>query len=184
MNQAIHRAKIGDVFEVATSGGLSYLQYTHEHPEVSSLIRVLPGRFEERPKNIDSLVAGPTRFVAFYPIRHASRQGLVEWVGAYSVPMRDSMMGPFRQPGRVRDFRTISWEIWDGQRVVRDVPVPLPDDIRSMPGVGVFNHSALIDAIARDWSWSIEHDEYLAEEVESNLQISGRNVVRAERDRG
>lgn len=160
------RAQIGDVFEVSTARGLAYLQYGRDYPEWSPLVRVLPGLYPQRPEDLGRLVAGPTRFVLLYPIDSAARNpDLAVWVGNFPLPA-EPLPRYFRRPDRVAGFRTVSWAIWDLQRDVRsNIPVPLPDDVRNLPHSAVFNHAALIDVIERDWNWSVELDEYDAEEA-------------------
>ena len=70
MNSKRFRKKIGDVFEVSTSKGLAYFQYTHEHtkpPKWGSLIRVLEGFYDKRlsQEELIDLVKKPHRFQTF-----------------------------------------------------------------------------------------------------------------------
>ena len=71
MDNKRFRKKIGDVFEVSTSKGLAYFQYTHEHKSGGfarfSLVRVLQGFFEQRLSDheIADLIKQPHRFQTF-----------------------------------------------------------------------------------------------------------------------
>src|SRR5215469_6337718 len=37
------KPEIGDIYEIKTSAGLAYVQYTHDERDMGELVRVLPG---------------------------------------------------------------------------------------------------------------------------------------------
>lgn len=164
-----HRAKIGDVFRLETQRGFVYLQYTHEHPEITSLIRVLPGWHRQQPADVAALVAGPTRFITFFPLRSAARRpDLLTFIGHFDVPDHAQALPRFRRPGRVSGWRTVTWEIWDGVRAVRVGAAP--EEVRWLPDTGVVDPALLKDMAGRDWDYSIELDEYMAYERQVELE--------------
>lgn len=163
MNKAGRRAEIGDVFRLETVRGPVYVQYTHEHPEITSLIRVLPGWHRQPPADMAALVAGPTRFVTFFPLRAAARRSdLLTFVGHFDVPDHARVLPQFRRPGRVSGWRTVAWDIWDGTRDVR-MNLP-PEEVRWVPDIGVVDPALLKEMAGRDWDYSVELDEYMAYE--------------------
>ena len=52
----------GDVIEIETEAGLSYVQVTHLHPSYPEVVRTLPGKYQTRPKNLSDAVQGNTDF--------------------------------------------------------------------------------------------------------------------------
>ena len=56
------KAKTGDIFEIPTAKGFAYAQYTHEHPQLTSLIRVFEGLYPSPPDDWGKIVEGPVQF--------------------------------------------------------------------------------------------------------------------------
>ena len=102
---------IGDVLEVPTRNGLRYGQYTHEHPEFGSLLRVIEGAHKIRPSDLARLVRGRTTFVTFFPIAEAVRRGIFEIVGRTRVPGADRSFPLFKAAGS-RDVATRAGLEW------------------------------------------------------------------------
>jgi hypothetical protein len=143
------RARVGDIFEIRTSRGRAYFQYTHEHsapPRFGSLIRVLPGFYDEPPKTFESLVERPHVFMVFFPLNAAIRQGIVRRVANLPVPPRLREFPVFRDgledpaTGKVRD-----WWLWDGKREWR--VGTLTEEQRSFPIRQSVNDTMLITMI-------------------------------------
>jgi hypothetical protein len=66
--------KIGDVFAIETTSGKAYFQFVKKIPPMGSLIRVLPGTYNELP-DLDALVEEKTNFWIFFPVSAALKQG-------------------------------------------------------------------------------------------------------------
>ena len=83
------RKKIGDVYEIKTSKGLAYFQYTHENEKMGSLIRVLDGFYEKRPllEVIQNLVDKNHRFQTFFYLKDAIREKEVVFIENLGVPL-------------------------------------------------------------------------------------------------
>ncbi len=144
-------AQIGDIIEIRTSRGLAYAQYTHEHsarPRYGSLIRVLPGFYEEPPKTFDSLVQQAHVFMVFFPLNAAIRQGIVRRVANVPVPPSLREFPVFRcgledpVTGRVDE----PW-LWDGKREWR--VEALTEEQKSFPIRQLVNDTMLIIMIEK-----------------------------------
>ncbi len=64
------RAEIGDVCEIRTPAGLAYVQYTHPHPSMGQLVRVLPGLYAGRP-DVRELAQQKELYFIFYTLDYA-----------------------------------------------------------------------------------------------------------------
>lgn len=60
------KIKVGDVFEIETSKGKAYLHYIHEEPEKCELVRVLYGLYQQRPVDIEKIVALDEQYLIFF----------------------------------------------------------------------------------------------------------------------
>jgi hypothetical protein len=143
--------QIGDVIEIPASRGLAYAQYTHEHstaPRFGSLIRVLPGFYQEPPKTLEPLVQQAHVFVVFFPLKSAIRQGIVRRVANVPVPpmargfpvFRDGLANP--KTGKVD-----VWWLWDGQKSWR--VGTLTEEQKSYPVRQIVNDTMLIMMIEK-----------------------------------
>ncbi len=115
--QKIH---IGDVVEIPTKRGLAYAQYTHKHekpPRFGALLRILPGFFESRPKDINRLVHQKELFLVFFPLQAAINRGIFRIVGREALPTDAEAFPVFRcgntnpKTGHIE-----TWWLWDGER--------------------------------------------------------------------
>lgn len=119
----MRRKKIGDVYEIKTSKGLSYFQYTHEYtkpPVWGSLIRVLDGFYQERPslQEIYEIVENPHRFQTFCFLQAAIKDGEVEFVENFPVPEFAQKFPVFKNSMSLtkKDSEEESWSLWDGEK--------------------------------------------------------------------
>ncbi len=112
--------QLGDIVELRTNRGFAYAQYTHEHHDYGSLLRILPGFFEETPKELDLLAEGRTVFHAFVPLKASLREQALRTVGHYPIPEKATTFPTFRsgmsQPGGIR---VRVWFLWDGEEDTR-----------------------------------------------------------------
>lgn len=144
------RPKIGDIVEIKTPQGLAYFQYTHEHPEMTSLIRVLPGLYSERPSDFRELATQQERFVVLFPLGAALRRGLVQIVANEEVPSPARKFPLFRAAGaRDKDGRVLNWWLWDGKRSWY-IGVLKPEH-HKLPTEGIWNDTLLIERIVSGW---------------------------------
>ena len=80
------KASIGDILEVKTPAGFAYLQYTHAHHSMGSLLRILPGLYRVRPADLADLARQKELYYTFYPLKYALAGGDVEIVSHQPIP--------------------------------------------------------------------------------------------------
>jgi hypothetical protein len=80
------KAAIGDILEIKTPSGLAYLQYTHEHPDMGALVRVLPGLYERRPTDFTELAQQKELYFTYYVLEYALPKGETEVVSHQPIP--------------------------------------------------------------------------------------------------
>ncbi len=153
---ATRRPRVGAVIEIRVAGGFAYAQYTHEHstpPRYGSLLRIMPGIFAERP-DLDALVAGPTQFVTFFPLRAdlAREDTKLQVIAEHPVPPHASDFPTFRNGLPDVDGRVHVWWTWDG--VTEQRVGPLTPALRAMPQLGICNDTALFEMIAAQYDAS------------------------------
>ncbi|KFA88048.1 ribonuclease E inhibitor RraB [Archangium violaceum] len=150
------RARIGDVLEVSTPRGLAYIHHTYfTYRPYFEVIRVLPGFFDTRPVDFTDLVNHPKAFFAFYPVRPAVSQGLVEIVAHHPVSPDQAFPAVYRWAGaRSREGRVLAWRICEGTKetLVRE----LSEEQRYLPIFSIFLHDSLVSALEKEWR--PEHD--------------------------
>jgi choline dehydrogenase-like flavoprotein len=145
------KCKIGDVIEIPTRVGLAYAQFSHLHPRYNALLRVLPGKFDSRPSDLSTLVAGKERFVTFFPLQAAVNQGILCVAGNYPIPSAASSFPLFRTGIEDPQTRKVKvWWLWDGEKEwkVGDIT----QEQRKLPLRGIWNDTLLIERIEADWT--------------------------------
>lgn len=148
------KATIGDVVEIPTKLGTAYAQFSHYHdqpPKFGALLRVLPGVFKERPKNLGAIVAGKELFFAFFPIQAAINRGIVRVVGREPIPSRAQQFPLFRA-GNINSVtgRVEQWWLWNGAKSWKIDS--LSDDQLDLPIEEVVNDTMLIRRIEQGWT--------------------------------
>lgn len=144
--------KVGDVAEIETARGLAYAQYTHHdrNLELGALLALLPGVYQDRPDNIESLVNQPEMYYFFYPLRAAVQRDFVKLVGNFPVPAFRHPFPLFRRRGDIaRSGKTLTWFLWDGQVTWR--VDALTEDQKKLNIAGVFSHKFLVERIEEGW---------------------------------
>jgi regulator of ribonuclease activity B len=151
MTKRRKRVRLGDVLEVSTPRGLAYIHYTYfTYRPYFEAIRVLPGFFTTRPADFTALVADPRAFFAFYPVRPAVSQGLVEIVAHHPVPPDQAFPAIYRRAGaRSREGRVLAWLIFEGtkQTLVRE----LSEEQRYLPIDRIWMHDSMVSALTKEW---------------------------------
>ncbi len=154
------RARIGDVYEIATPAGFAYVQYTHDDPDKSELVRVLPGFYTARP-NVKELTQQRELHFMFYLIGHAVRRGQVKLVSNEPVPDWAKPFPIMRHHG----FWDNSWFIGDGSIHFSPENIPkflkvkelTPEQKKLSISSSVYPHPAMVKELAR--GWTPERDE-------------------------
>jgi hypothetical protein len=156
MTKRRKRARLGDVLAVNTPRGLAYIHYTYfTYRPYFEVIRVLPGFFATRPADFSALVTDPRAFFAFYPVRGAVSQGLVEVVAHHPASPDRAFPAVYRWAGaRSREGRVLAWRICEGSKetLVRE----LSEEQRYLPIFSIFLHDSLVTALTKEWR--PEHD--------------------------
>jgi hypothetical protein len=145
------RAKIGDIIEIPTTKGLAYAQYTHQHATHGGLLRVFDLLFESRPNDLSNLVGGSVRFSTFLPVTGAVAGGVFKVVGHEKIALHNQPFPTFHNG--VADPKTKKvavWWFWDGEREWKVGALTIEQ--RSMPIVGVWNATLLIERIEAGWT--------------------------------
>jgi hypothetical protein len=150
----VTRLRPGDVIEIPTTIGFAYALYTHKNALMGTLLRVLPGVYEERPQEFDSLITAPDRFLVFYPLVRGIKLGLVSVATHADVPPQKKSFPVFRT-GVPVDGQIEDWWLWDGDD---DLYVGAwRDDLEQYP----MRHGIVSDPLLKAWVVSgapTEHD--------------------------
>lgn len=139
----------GDVLAVPLSRGVAFCTYLGKHETLGDAILVLPGIHESHDvaKAVAAAAAG---FVAFYPVRAASRSGLVRVVGFHPETLRP-LSSMVRYVGNTsEDGRVLTWLITDGASL-RQPRTVLSDEEKQLPIGTIWNHPLLVDRIESNW---------------------------------
>ena len=149
------RPRVGDVIEIATPCGLAYAHATHEHPEFSYLLRVVPGTHKQRPSDFRNLVAQEPQFILFFPLGSACHRNIVRVVAEEEVPAACRSFPTFRAAGaRARDGTVLNWFLWDGDR---QWPANLSSqELATYPIRSIWNDTLLIERICSKWRSNAE----------------------------
>ena len=173
------KAVIGDIFEIKTRGGLGYLQYTHDHPSLGQLVRVLPGLYAQRP-DIQKLTQQKELYFAFYILSYSLRDGFVEKVANEVVP---EWARPFPTMRKMTgEGRNAGWLIGDGSRqsTLEDmqrlsyVQQLTPEQKKLSLGGELWPHPVMVCKLEE--SWTPERDE----EIRLRRLTEGQTAKQAE----
>jgi hypothetical protein len=144
------RARPGDILEVATPRGLTYVQYTAKHPEYGAAIRVFPGLFfKARPQDWSPLLTHASYFT-FYPVGTAVSQGAVEIVANLPLPPEGGLPTRFRRAGwRTKEGKVTLWFICEGGQETRRTE--LSEEEKKLPIASIWNHEFLVHRLVEEW---------------------------------
>ena len=145
------KPRLGDIVEIATPDGKAYAQLVNGHRQYGSLLRVLRGVHDERPSDLNRLVAGETQFVVFFPLLAAVKAGILHVIGNEQVPEAFKAFPVFRTG--VADPRTgnvTTWWLWDGEREWK--VGTLSEEQKRLPIRGVWNDTLLAERIVSGWT--------------------------------
>jgi hypothetical protein len=144
------RARIGDVLEISTPRGFAYIQFTHRHPVMGCVIRVLPGLFEKRPESFKELVTQRELYVTLFPATVAASRQLIPIVASEEVPLRAQPFPLFKSGNPdPKTKRVKDWWLWDGDRSWRVGELTLEQ--RALPIRAIWNLAMLVSQIASGW---------------------------------
>jgi hypothetical protein len=146
------RVRIGDIIEIATARGLAYVQFSHKHVRYGALLRVLPGFYDERPRDFSKIVKQPESYVAFLPLQAAVGRHIFGVVGNLPVPDFAKPFPLFRAAGLIDPAtrKAQAWWLWDGEREWR--VGELTPEQRKLPLRGIWNDTLLVERIEAGWT--------------------------------
>jgi len=161
------KLRIGDVCEIRTPAGLAYVQYTHEHPHMGQLVRVLPGLYKSRP-DLEHLTQTDELYFVFYPVEYSVRDHEAEVVGNEPVPER------------ARPFPMMRRQARDGWLIGSGLRQSTVDEIRKMTYVHDLTpeqrklsfgdllrpHAVMVKELARGWTPEQEEEFRLKDAAE------------------
>jgi hypothetical protein len=144
------KPKLGDILEIPTAKGLAYAQYTHEHSQFGSVLRVFDTLFESRPDNFTSLVTGPVRFSTLFPLRASVRNGIVNIIGHHEIAKGNKRFPTFRDGLPEAGTKKVAvWWFWDGEREWRVGNITAEQ--RKLPIRSIWNYPMLVQRIEEGW---------------------------------
>jgi hypothetical protein len=149
MVQSRPRPHIGDVVEIASSGGRARAQYTHKHPTFGAVLRVFaPGW----PESIspDRLADWPVQFTTLFPLSQACARGIARILGTAPLPAAARAFPIFRAaiPQALANGPK-TWWLWDGDREWR-VGALAPEQ-RALPLREIVNDTLLVERANSGW---------------------------------
>ena len=114
------KTEIGDILEIPTKQGLAYVQFSHYHekpPRMGAIIRVLPGFFPERQKEIQAIADQKELYYTLFPVEAAVARKIFAVVGHAEVPLHAEKFPLFRA-GNVNPAtgKVEQWWLWDGEK--------------------------------------------------------------------
>ncbi|QFT62005.1 hypothetical protein [Roseivivax sp. THAF30] len=124
----------GEVVEIEIGPHKAYAQVTHNHSSYPPVVRALDGLHDNRPSDLNAVVAGKTRFVAMIPLLTAlTRVGATfECLGTFDVPSEHGEFPTFRMPIRDKKGEIVYWWFWDGRSLSYDVELTSDQDALPM----------------------------------------------------
>jgi hypothetical protein len=145
------KPRIGDVVEISTRKGRAYAQYTHEKDRRGSVLRILPGLHQDRPRELGALVRQYELYFVFFPLKAAVTRGIFPIIGHEDVPERVRPFPIFRSAGAIdRKGKVHDWWLSDGDREWR--VERLTDEQRALSVGGIWNDTLLIQRIEEGWT--------------------------------
>lgn len=109
------RAKIGDVVQILTSGGVAYAQFTHKHSRFGPLLAIFDGFHSVVPDDFSQVVAERPKFSAFFPLQPALNEGLLSVVANVPVAASNKEFPMFRTRVVTPGGQCGPWWVWDGE---------------------------------------------------------------------
>jgi hypothetical protein len=154
------KATLGDILEVTTPRGLAYLQYTHEEGSMGSLVRVLPGLFPVRPKDLFALGRQKEVYFTFYTLDDALKRRDAEIVSNQPIP-ESARAHPIMRAAKGHDAtgKTHAWTV-----VRADMPftpenlkrapkyTSLTPDLAKLSIHQIWPHGLLVKRLAQEWT--------------------------------
>jgi Regulator of ribonuclease activity B len=154
------KARIGDIVEISTPGGLGYVQYTHDAGTNGELVRVLPGLYTNRPSDFAALARQKELYFVFYIMDYALRAGQAKVVSNQSVPEWARAHPMMRHAAAFDDFRrVIRWRIVSAasqltpEELIRTpLLTELTPEQEKLSIREIWPHAVMVKELARGWT--------------------------------
>lgn len=143
------KAQIGDIFEIGTSLGLYYAQFTHAHPTHTDVLVVFEGGYDKRPDDILSVINRPVQYTVLIAVNASYKAGVIERVG--NAPIREELVPFPKFRNGVANPKTLqveNWWIWDGESEI--CVGDLTEDQKKYPRLIIRNIAAVKSLIEGD----------------------------------
>lgn len=141
---------VGDILEIQTPSGLAYIQISHDHQSYPQVIRALPGIYQERPDDLETLAAKKSLFFAMIPLPFSFDKSDTKaiLVGRAKIPMSEAAFPIFRIAVRDRYDKILYWWFWDGQGL-KYTADPSDPRVNNLPEREVMSAEHLLDSLIR-----------------------------------
>jgi hypothetical protein len=153
-------AEIGDICEIRTPAGLAYVQYTHDVGKgAGQLVRVLPGLFAERPKDLSAVAAQKELYFIFYTLNYALRDSETEVVSHRPVPAWARPYPLMLWQARDAGGKPVAWKIFEASTpltVENHMRTPVLHELspeQKKLSIHILRpHPAMVGELARGWT--------------------------------
>ena len=151
------KIKIGDLFEIQTTKGLVYGQYTHRNDKYGALIRIFSGFYQTRPIDLKEITLQPLQFTVFFPIQSAVNAGLIVYCGHSEVTPENAIFPIFRSANFSKEAKRglDDWWIWDGV-ISKRLGRVLTEEEKKYPVKGIVSHPLLIEYAENQYKAEID----------------------------
>ncbi|MCG9968492.1 hypothetical protein L9W92_10555 [Pelotomaculum terephthalicicum JT] len=146
------KIQIGDVFEIATSKGKGYFQYIYSNKTIGELIRILPGLYLDKPRNMIAIAAAKEVYFVHFPLKAAFKKGIVQFIGNYSLPQDLELPRQMRSKNVDKNGNLICWYIVEYDTWRRVIIKELTKDQKKLSPWGIWNDTLLIERLAEGWT--------------------------------
>jgi hypothetical protein len=145
------KIELGDLFEIETAKGKSYLQYGSRNDDGIELIRVLRGLYSVRPKSFKELVNEKEQYLVHFPLAAAYRKKLICLVNNFPLP-KDFAIPQFMRTTYVRQGEFLGWHIVNIETLQRQFVKELSVSQKQLSPWGVWNDTLLKEKLEEGWS--------------------------------
>ena len=139
----------GDVFEIKTTKGFAYFQYTHKNEKYGYLIRVFSKIFPTQNQELEKLIKQKHDFQTFFPLGAAVNRKIVKFIHNDEIPKSAKEFPTFKCGGSTDNKSHDKWWLWDGKKEKRIGK--LPKKYWALPTRGICNDTMLIERIEVGW---------------------------------
>ena len=112
-------SSVGDVIEVETENGFTYLQVINLHASYPELIRHFEGVYSDSSSELDCIVARQSQMIGMAPVADMIKQGLIigRKIGSAEVPAEYRAFPTFQMPVYDREGNVVYSWFWDGESI-------------------------------------------------------------------